>query len=64
MTAKNRFSMPFILDLEPAAEKIFRAIEKRRTIYAFPWQIAFITRFLGLLPRVIRDRLLKIPGFI
>ena len=36
MTESQKFPMPFIMELDAAVERIERAIEKKRTEYAFP----------------------------
>ena len=58
LTDKNTFPMPFLMELEPAAERIHRAIERRRSEYAFPWTLASIVRAGHLLPNVLYDRLM------
>jgi len=47
--------MPYLMDLDPAVRKMVRAIEKRKTTYAFPWQLAAIVRTAMLLPNPIYD---------
>ena len=39
MTESQKFPMPFIMELDAAVERIERAIEKKRTEYAFPFPI-------------------------
>ena len=58
MTAKNRFPMPFLMDLEPAADRMHRAIVRQKKEYAFPWQLATLVRLARLLPNAIYDRAL------
>lgn len=58
MTAKNDFPMPFLLRTDEAARRMRRAIARRRRVYTFPWQMAFLARFvLPLLPRFVVKRL-------
>lgn len=59
LTARNKFPMPFILDVDDAARRMHRAIRAGRTEYAFPWQLASIVRTGRLLPNALYDRLLK-----
>jgi len=56
MTARNPYSMPFLLAPDKAARLIARAIERRRRFYVLPWQMARVGRLLKLLPRPIYDR--------
>ncbi len=50
ITAKNRFPMPFLLQTEDAAQRIARAIARRRRVYTFPWPMAIVARLLGYIP--------------
>jgi short-subunit dehydrogenase len=60
MTDVNDFPMPFLMEVEPAAKKIIRAIECRRRVYAFPWQMNLLgRRFLGGIPDWLFDRLVS-----
>jgi len=60
MTSDSEYSMPFLLDLDVAAKKMYRAIQKKKTHFAFPWQMATIVRFGKLVPNAIYDRLARI----
>jgi len=50
--------MPFLMEVERAAEQIVRAVERRRAAYAFPWQLALFARFANSLPEALRERVL------
>ena len=50
MTAKNKFSMPFIMDAEKAAKKIMGAIKKEKKVYNFPWQTYMLIKASNLFP--------------
>lgn len=63
LTAGRQSAMPFLMELDDAAEKIVRAIEMRRTSYAFPWQLASIVRFGMILPNFLYDRLASRNSF-
>jgi short-subunit dehydrogenase len=56
MTAQNKNPMPFLLEQDEAAALIYRAILKKKKLYAFPWQLALIVRIGRLLPSAIYDR--------
>jgi short-subunit dehydrogenase len=51
LTQKNTHSMPFLMTAPKAAQKIARAIEKKKMIYAFPFFFSTLVRILGALPR-------------
>ncbi len=53
MVGKNRFPMPFLMDVTVAAEKIVAAIERGKKTYIFPWQWRFIVPILRILPDVL-----------
>jgi len=50
MTANNRFTMPFLLETADAADRMGRAILRGDARFAFPWQMAWLTRLASLLP--------------
>jgi short-subunit dehydrogenase len=57
LTAGREAQMPFLMELDDATQKILRAIEARRTSYAFPWQLASIVRLGRLMPDALYDRI-------
>jgi short-subunit dehydrogenase len=58
MTQVNRFKMPFLLQAHAAARRIIRALERRRKVYNFPWQTAFLMRLLRWAPDWVVERLM------
>ncbi|UTW12436.1 SDR family NAD(P)-dependent oxidoreductase [Marinobacterium rhizophilum] len=50
LTARNRFSMPFLLEPEDAAARIIRGLQRRRFEIAFPWRFVFWLKLFRLLP--------------
>ncbi len=54
----TRGDLPFMLELEPATERMARAIRKRKPYYAFPWTLLALMRAASMLPPSIADRLL------
>ena len=58
MTRGRNQKMPFLLEPERAAKMMLRAIEARRRTYAFPWQLAAISRVIKWLPTALYDRML------
>ncbi len=55
LTAGRNAQMPFLMELEAAVKKIRGAIEKRKTSYAFPWQLASIVRASMIMPNSMYD---------
>lgn len=49
-TDKNKFPMPFLMDVDAAVEHIMRGLEAKSVTVNFPWQMTLGTRFLGALP--------------
>lgn len=51
LTARNDFPMPFLVPVEKAAAIVADGLGTDRFEIAFPWQTAWATRLLALLPR-------------
>ena len=52
MTAKNAYPMPFIMGAEKAARLMWKAIEKNKGVYLFPWQMRWLSRYVfPLIPK-------------
>ena len=63
ITADNDFSMPFLMTTERACRKIRRAIAKKRRVYTFPWQMAWIgIPLMRLAPRWLLLRMAPGPN--
>jgi len=58
LVQKNRFPMPFMLEPEAAAERIFQGLEGRRFEIAFPRRLAWPLRLLRALPLNLWVRIL------
>ncbi len=56
LTDRNRFPMPFLMELDVAANRIVKAIMRRDSEYSFPWQLAWIVRLARYLPNWLYDR--------
>ena len=50
LTEGNRFPMPFLLETADGADRMGRAILRGDAEYAFPWQMAWLTRLARILP--------------
>lgn len=59
MTAKNEFSMPFLMETDEAARRIVHAIDRRVRVYRFPFGTSLAIRFLSALPNGLYDRLVS-----
>ncbi len=59
MTAVNPYPMPFLMDAQAAAERMARAIDRRRRYVILPWQMAIIGRLMRLLPPALWDMALR-----
>ncbi len=57
MTDKNKFKMPFLMNIEKAVKIIIKGIEKEKSIIQFPWQAAWGAKLLRILPNFIFDPL-------
>lgn len=55
MTRVNPYAMPFKMSPEAAADRIARAIAKRKARTIIPWQMAWIARLLKWLPIPVYD---------
>ena len=51
LTDKNKFKMPFMLDVKQAANIIAKGIEERRIEIHFPHRLSFFIKFISLFPR-------------
>jgi len=59
MTDKNNFKMPFLLSTQEGVQKIIKAIEKNKRIYAFPLRFYLIISTLNLLPKFLREKIVN-----
>ena len=55
ITNRNEFYMPFLQNTDVGCKKIFRAIQKKRKIFAFPWPLAQIVQTFYFLPCWLYD---------
>jgi short-subunit dehydrogenase len=50
MTAVNEFKMPWLLKADRAAQLIVRALERKKKVYNFPWQLNLLIKCAAWLP--------------
>lgn len=59
MTDANTYRMPFLMDVDIAAEKFAKAIAHKRRFVIIPWQMGIAARLLSLIPPFLWDRIMK-----
>lgn len=59
ITDVNRFSMPFFMEAEDAAERIERGLARNRGRIVFPWPLYFGVRFLVCCPDALAEWLCR-----
>jgi len=57
MTAKNPYSMPFLLEAEVFAARAARAIAQEKSYTVIPWQMSVVGKIMRALPNWLYDRL-------
>ncbi len=57
LTAKNPYSMPFLMAADDFAERAYRAISAGCSYRVIPWQMGVVAKLLRLLPDALYDRL-------
>ncbi len=57
MTRGNPYAMPFLLQPSLAARRMARAIDRGKSFYVLPWQMALVGWALRQLPVAVYDRL-------
>jgi NADP-dependent 3-hydroxy acid dehydrogenase YdfG len=57
MTAKNRFPMPFLVELDRAVKLMARGIDRGDATIAYPLPMVALTRGLGAVPRSVYEPL-------
>jgi short-subunit dehydrogenase len=50
MTEVNQFKMPWLLEADDAARRIVRALERKRKVFNFPWQMTLLMKLTAWLP--------------
>ncbi|MGB8510701.1 MAG: SDR family NAD(P)-dependent oxidoreductase, partial [Pyrinomonadaceae bacterium] len=63
LTAGRKHRLPFLLEVDDAAQLMIKAIERRPRSYAFPWQLASVVRLLKFMPGAIYDRIASKNSF-
>lgn len=58
MTEKNRYPMPFLMDVDDFAKQSFAKIEADCSYSVIPWQMGVVAKLLRLMPNVLLDKAL------
>ena len=58
LTRKNRYPMPFLMSAEAFADRAWRSIARGESYRVIPWQMAWVSRLMRLLPDRLWDRIL------
>jgi short-subunit dehydrogenase len=59
MTEVNKFHMPWLLEADDAARRITRALELRKKVFNFPWQMSCLMAITSWFPDWIVVRLMR-----
>ena len=59
LTARNPYSMPFLMQADAFAERAFAAIGAGSSYRVIPWQMAVVAKLLRVLPNWLFDRVLR-----
>jgi short-subunit dehydrogenase len=62
LTARNPYSMPFLMPVEAFAECAFKAISAGDSYRVIPWQMGLVAKLLRLLPNAWFDRAMSRRG--
>ena len=58
MTEPNQFKMPYLMSADDAAKRIVRALNRKRKVYNFPWQLALLMRLSRWAPDWLLERMM------
>ena len=59
LTRQNRYSMPFLMQVDDFADRAFKAIVARNSYRVIPWQMGVVAKLLRLLPNWFFDKALS-----
>ena len=59
MTEGYPAAMPFLMERDEAAQRIYRAVERKDAEYIFPWPLAALVKANQFLPNVLTNRLAR-----
>jgi short-subunit dehydrogenase len=59
MTAINQFKMPWVMPAARAAKKIVAALERKKKVFSFPWQMTLLMKGATWLPDWLLERIMS-----
>jgi short-subunit dehydrogenase len=59
MTAVNQFKMPWVMPADRAARKIVAALERKKKVFNFPWQMNLLMKGAGWMPDWLLARIMN-----
>lgn len=59
LTRANRYSMPFLMNVEDFARSAFATIDAGHSYRVIPWQMGWVAKLLRLLPNALFDKALS-----
>lgn len=59
LTRQNRYSMPFLMQVDDFSDQAFAAIATGASYRVIPWQMGWVAKLLRLLPNALYDKLLS-----
>jgi short-subunit dehydrogenase len=59
MTAKNPYSMPFLMEADAFAQRAHAAITRGTSYKVIPWQMGVVAKLMRLLPNAVYDKLAR-----
>ena len=62
LTDKNHFFMPFIIDAQTAAKRIYRGVQSRKHYIHFPRRFTYLLKLISLLPNSWWQRMITIKA--
>lgn len=60
LTQKNDHGMPWLMEASVAATKIIKALEKKKSLFIFPWQMKCVIYCLDRMPRSLYRRVMSL----
>lgn len=61
LTQKNDHGMPWLMEADVAAKKIKNALDKKKVLFVFPWQMKTLMYFLDRMPRWMYRLFMQMP---
>ena len=59
LTARHSFKMPFLVEVDDAAERILRGLERRKHEVHFPAPLSWTVKLLRMLPDGLYARIIR-----